>query len=58
MSVPECEIIVVVVDDGRDATIGIDRRVAGALVLTRPEIEVLRLVRETELFENDSYFLR
>ena len=52
MSVPEGEVIVVVVNDGGDTAVGIDRRVAGALVLTRPEIEVLRLVCETELLED------
>ena len=53
---PKNEIVVVVVDNGGDTTIGIEPQEFRALVFLRNEIEVHRLVRQLEFFENDSDF--
>ena len=53
---PNGEVIVLVVDDGGDATIGIDLQVVWGLVLPFSEIEVDRLVRQPEFFKNNGDF--
>ena len=53
---PNDEVVVVVVDDSRDATVGVDLQVVWALLLFFAEVEIDRLVRQPELFKNDGDF--
>jgi hypothetical protein len=53
---PNNEIVVVVVDDSRDATIRIDLQVFWSLLLFLAEIEIHRFVRQSEFFEDDHGF--
>ena len=45
-----------VVDDGGDATVGVDLQVVWSLVFSLFEIEIHGLVRQPEFFENDGGF--
>ena len=53
---PNDEVVVVMVDDGRDAAIGVKLQVFWALVLLLAKIEVHSLIRQPELFEDDGGF--
>ena len=53
---PNDEVVVMVVDDGGDAAVGVDLQVIWSLVFALAEIEVDRFVRQPELFENDGDF--
>ena len=55
---PEREVVVVVVDDGRDAAVGVELGVLRPLLLALLEVEIDRLVRETELFKDNGDFPR
>ena len=45
-----------VINDGRDATVGVDLQKFWTLLLFLTEIEIHRLVRQPELFKNDGDF--
>ena len=45
-----------VVDDGGDATVGVDLQVIRSLMLALAEVEVDRFVCQPEFFENDCNF--
>ena len=53
---PNGEVVVLVIDNGGDATVGVDLQVVWGLVLSLAEIEVDRFVRQPEFFENDGDF--
>lgn len=53
---PNSEVVVMVVDDGGNATVGVDLQVFWTLLLFLTEIEIHRLVRQPELFKNDGDF--
>ena len=53
---PDGEVVVMVVDDGWDATVGVDLQVFWTLLLFLAEIEVHGLVRQPELLKNDGDF--
>ena len=53
---PNNEVVVMVVDDGGDAAIGVNLQEVWGLVLSLAEIEVDVLVRQPKLFENDGNF--
>ena len=53
---PNDEIVVVMVDDGGDAAVGIDLQVFRTLVFLLAEIEVHGFVRQPEFFKNDGGF--
>jgi len=50
---PDDGVIVMVVDDGRDATVGVDLQVIWSLVFALVEVEVDRFVCQPEFFEDD-----
>ena len=52
-SVPEDEIVVLVVDDGRDTTVGVEFDVLGRLLFVLFEVKVYGVVGQAEFFEND-----
>lgn len=52
-SVPEDEIVVLVVDDGRNAAVGVELDVLGRLLLVLLEVKVYGAVGQAEFFEND-----
>ena len=51
-ALPNGEIVVMVVDDGGDAAVGIDLQVFRSLVFLLAEIEVHRFVRQPKFFKN------
>jgi hypothetical protein len=53
---PNDDVVVMVVDDGGDATVGVDLQVIWSLVLGLAEVEVDRLVCQPEFFEDDGGF--
>ena len=53
---PNDEVVVMVVDDGGDAAVGIELQVIWSLLLTRLEVEVDRFICQPEFFENDGDF--
>ena len=53
---PNNEVVVVVIDDGGDTTVGVELQVFWALLFFLAEIEVDSLVRQSEFFKNDSGF--
>ena len=53
---PEHEVSVLVVDDRRDAPVRVVVDVRGLLLLLLAEVEINRLVGQSELFENDRDF--
>jgi len=53
---PNDGVVVMVVDDGGDATVGVDLQVIRSLVLTLGEVEVDRFVCQPEFFEDDGDF--
>ena len=54
--VPDDEIVVVMIDDGGDATVWIDLQIIWTLLLAFVEVEVDRFVRQPEFFEDDGGF--
>lgn len=52
-SVPEDEIVVLVVDDGRDATVRVELDVLGRLLLILFEVKIYGVIGQAEFFEND-----
>ena len=54
--VPDDEVVVVMVDDGGDATVRIDLQVIWSLVFALAEVEVDRFIRQPEFFEDDGDF--
>ena len=53
---PNCEVAVMVVDDGGDATVGVDLQEFWALMFLLAEIEVHGLVLQPKFLENDGDF--
>ena len=53
---PNYEIVVVVINDSGDTTIGIDLQVFRILLLLLAKIEVQSLIRQPEFFEHDGNF--
>ena len=53
---PNGEITVMVIDEGGDATVGVDLQVFWPFMFLLAEIKVHRLVLQPEFFENDSDF--
>jgi len=53
---PNDEVVVVVVNDGGDATVGVDLQVVWTLLLFLAEVKVHRLVCQPEFFKNDGCF--
>jgi len=53
---PDSEVVVVVVDYGGDATVGVDLQKFWTLLLFLAEIEVHRFVRQPEFFKNNGDF--
>jgi len=54
--IPSDEVVVMVVDDGGNATVGVDLQVIWSLLLALAEVEVDRFVCQPEFFENDGNF--
>ena len=54
--VPNNEVVVVVVDNGGDATVGVDLQEIGALMFALREVEVDGFICQLELFKNDGDF--
>lgn len=53
VGLPNYEVIVLVVDEGRDTAIWVQLRVLGRFLLELGEVEVDALVRESELLEDE-----
>ena len=53
---PDDEVVVMVVNDGGDATVGVDLQVIWGLLLALVEVEVDRFVCQPEFFEDDGDF--
>ena len=53
---PDDEVVVMVVDDGGDATVGVDLQVIWGLLLALVEVEVDRFVCQPEFFEDNGNF--
>jgi len=53
---PNGEVVVMVVDDGGDAAVGVNLQVFRSLLLFLAEIEVHGLIRQPEFFKNDGDF--
>ena len=53
---PNDEIVVVVINDSGDTTIGIDLQVFRILLFLLAQIEVQSLIRQPEFFEHDGNF--
>ena len=51
--VPYDEVVFLVVNKGRDATVGIDGSIRRTLLLALAQVQVDELVLESELFKND-----
>ena len=50
---PYDEVVFLVVNKGRDATVGVDGSIRRILLLALAQVQVDELVLESELFEND-----
>jgi len=55
---PNDEVVVMVVDNGWDATVGVDLQEFWSLLFLLAEVEVHRLVGQPEFFKNDGDFPR
>jgi hypothetical protein len=53
---PNDEVVIVMVDDSRDAAVGVELQVFWALVLLLAKIEVHSLICQPELFKDDGGF--
>ena len=53
---PDDEVVVMVVNDGGDATVGVDLQVIWGLLLALVEVEVDRFVCQSEFFEDNGDF--
>lgn len=53
---PNDDVVIVVVNDGRDATVRVDLQVVWTLVLCLAEVEVDRFVRQPEFLKDDDSF--
>ena len=53
---PNSEVVVLVIDDSRDATVTVDLQIIWGLLFALAEIKVDGLVRQPELFKNDGDF--